>query len=136
MSEGPKPTPLAGEPPESAAVETLLAAARSHPLGTGYLVNGYLGSVAATFGVHAFVVEEARKRVLESEVQRRGSAPSLPGAVVACECWARDGLQSMPVLVSTDDKVEMVQRVIDAGFPKVEVTSFSHPKLLPQFADA
>ena len=61
---------------------------------------------------------------------------AFPESLVACECWARDGLQSMPVLVSTDDKVEMIQRVIDAGFTKVEVTSFSHPKLLPQFADA
>lgn len=56
--------------------------------------------------------------------------------IVACECWARDGLQSMPVLVSTEHKVEMIERVVRAGFPKVEVTSFSHPKLLPQFADA
>lgn len=56
--------------------------------------------------------------------------------IVACECWARDGLQSMPVLVSTEHKVEMIERVAQAGFPKVEVTSFSHPKLLPQFADA
>ncbi len=56
--------------------------------------------------------------------------------IVACECWARDGLQSVPTLVSTEHKVEMIERVVRAGFPKVEVTSFSHPKLLPQFADA
>ena len=56
--------------------------------------------------------------------------------IVACECWARDGLQSMPTLVSTEHKVEMIERVVRAGFRKVEVTSFSHPKLLPQFADA
>jgi hydroxymethylglutaryl-CoA lyase len=61
---------------------------------------------------------------------------SLPASVIACECWARDGLQSMPVLVPTDDKVEMLNRIVAAGFPKLEVTSFSHPKLLPQFADA
>ena len=60
----------------------------------------------------------------------------LPQPVIACECWARDGLQSMPVLVSTDDKVEMIDRIARAGFPKVEVTSFSNPRLLPQFADA
>ena len=60
----------------------------------------------------------------------------LPESVIACECWARDGLQSMPVLVSTDDKVEMLNRIVRAGFKKLEVTSFSHPKLLPQFADA
>ncbi len=60
----------------------------------------------------------------------------LPGSVVACECWARDGLQSMPVLVPTAQKLEMIERMLDAGFRKLEVTSFSHPKLLPQFADA
>ena len=61
---------------------------------------------------------------------------ALPARVIACECWARDGLQSMPQVVSTDDKVEMINRIARAGFPKMEVTSFSHPKLLPQFADA
>jgi len=61
---------------------------------------------------------------------------SLPPSVIACECWARDGLQSMPLLVSTDAKIEMINRIIASGFRKLEVTSFSHPKLLPQFADA
>lgn len=56
--------------------------------------------------------------------------------IVACECWARDGLQSIRSVVSTDDKVEMMNRIVAAGFRKLEVTSFSHPKLLPQFADA
>ena len=61
----------------------------------------------------------------------------LPGAsVVVCECWARDGLQSMPVVVPTSQKIEMIDRITAAGFKKVEVTSFSHPKLLPQCADA
>src|SRR5512147_2608537 len=61
---------------------------------------------------------------------------SFPESVTVCECWARDGLQSMPVLVPTSAKIEMIDRVTAAGFQKVEVTSFSHPKLLPQFADA
>ena len=56
--------------------------------------------------------------------------------IIACECWARDGLQSIPGLVPTNAKIEMIERIVDAGFPKVEVTSFSNPKLLPQFADA
>ncbi len=59
----------------------------------------------------------------------------IPESVTVCECWARDGLQSMPVLVPTAQKIEMIDRITDAGFKKVEVTSFSHPKLLPQFAD-
>jgi hydroxymethylglutaryl-CoA lyase len=60
---------------------------------------------------------------------------SIPQQVIVCECWARDGLQSMPVLVSTADKIEMINRAVRAGFKKIEITSFSHPKLLPQFAD-
>jgi hydroxymethylglutaryl-CoA lyase len=60
----------------------------------------------------------------------------IPADVIVCECWARDGLQSMPVLVSTAQKIEMINRAVRAGFRKIEITSFSHPKLLPQFADA
>jgi hydroxymethylglutaryl-CoA lyase len=61
---------------------------------------------------------------------------ALPDSVIPCECWARDGLQSMAVVVPTAEKVEMIDRCARAGFAKIEVTSFSHPKLLPQFADA
>jgi hydroxymethylglutaryl-CoA lyase len=56
--------------------------------------------------------------------------------IVVCECWARDGLQSVPTFVPTAHKIEMLNRITDAGFRKMEVTSFSHPKLLPQFSDA
>jgi len=42
----------------------------------------------------------------------------------------------MPVLVPTERKVEMINSIVAAGFRKVEVTSFSHPQRLPQFADA
>jgi len=56
-------------------------------------------------------------------------------SVTVCECWARDGLQSIPTVVPTDQKVEMINRIIASGVRKLEVTSFSHPKLLPQFAD-
>jgi len=62
--------------------------------------------------------------------------PEYPPAAVVCECWARDGLQSQPVVVPTAQKIEMIDRITAAGFQKVEVTSFSNPRLLPQFADA
>ena len=61
---------------------------------------------------------------------------TLPSKIKYCECWARDGLQSLSKVVSTQHKVEMINRFIDAGVTKLEVTSFSHPKYLPQFADA
>jgi hydroxymethylglutaryl-CoA lyase len=60
---------------------------------------------------------------------------ALPESVTLCECWARDGLQSWPEVVSTEHKLEMIHRITAAGVKKLEVTSFSHPKLLPQFAD-
>ena len=63
-------------------------------------------------------------------------ANKLPSEVVVCECWARDGLQSVPTFIPTSQKIEMIDRMTDAGFQKLEVTSFSHPKLLPQFSDA
>lgn len=61
---------------------------------------------------------------------------ALPPSVTICECWARDGLQSIPKVVPTAEKIEMIDRIQDSGVAKLEVTSFSHPKLLPQFADA
>ncbi len=60
---------------------------------------------------------------------------ALPKSVTVCECWARDGLQSIPKVIPTADKIEMIDRILDSGVKKLEVTSFSHPKLLPQFAD-
>ena len=47
----------------SQAVDDLLRRAREHPLGTGFLTDGALDSVAAVFQVHAFVVDAARDRL-------------------------------------------------------------------------
>ena len=47
----------------------------------------------------------------------------------------RDGLQSQPKLVSTDVKLELVSRLIDAGIRRMEVVSFVNPKRVPQMAD-
>lgn len=52
-----------------------------------------------------------------------------------CECFCRDGLQNRPEFVPTDRKIRMVDACTEAGFPLIEVTSFAHPKYLPQFAD-
>ncbi|MAF83321.1 MAG: hydroxymethylglutaryl-CoA lyase [Gammaproteobacteria bacterium] len=52
------------------------------------------------------------------------------------EVGPRDGLQSEPEILSTLAKVEFIQRAIDAGIRRLEVTSFVHPKRVPQMADA
>jgi hydroxymethylglutaryl-CoA lyase len=56
--------------------------------------------------------------------------------VTLCECFARDGLQHEPAFVPTDTKRALVERFAALGFPRVEATSYSNPKVVPQFADA
>lgn len=56
--------------------------------------------------------------------------------VTICECFARDGLQHEEAFIPTDVKVELIDRFTRIGFPRIEATSFSHPKHVPQFADA
>ena len=46
--------------PAQADVDWLIDAAGQHPLGVDYLLNGHLGTVAITFGCHAFTVVAAR----------------------------------------------------------------------------
>jgi len=52
------------------------------------------------------------------------------------EVGPRDGLQSEPEILSTATKIEFIRRAIDAGIRRLEVTSFVHPKRVPQMADA
>ena len=56
--------------------------------------------------------------------------------VSICEVGPRDGLQSEPELLSTEVKKEFITRSINAGIKNIEVTSFVHPKKVPQMADA
>ena len=52
------------------------------------------------------------------------------------EVGPRDGLQSEPEILPTEVKKEFIIRTIDAGIKQIEVTSFVHPKKVPQMADA
>ena len=56
--------------------------------------------------------------------------------VSICEVGPRDGLQSEPELLSTEVKKEFITRSVSAGIKNIEVTSFVHPKKVPQMADA
>ena len=56
--------------------------------------------------------------------------------VTLCECFARDGLQHEPAFIPTGTKRALVERFAAIGFPRVEATSYSNPKVVPQFADA
>ena len=56
--------------------------------------------------------------------------------VTIFEMGPRDGLQNEKTLISTDDKIKLVDMLSDCGFTKIEVTSFVSPKWVPQMADA
>ena len=49
-----------------------------------------------------------------------------------CEVGPRDGLQNEKTLLSTEDKLELVNGCSEAGFPVIEVGSFVSPKAVPQ----
>ncbi len=62
--------------------------------------------------------------------------PALPERVTVYEVGPRDGLQNEPSVVPLETKAELVQRLLAAGLPVVEATSFVHPRWVPQLADA
>lgn len=49
---------------------------------------------------------------------------------------ARDGLQNEPRLVSTADKLKLIEKLVQAGVTDIQATSFVHPRWVPQMADA
>ncbi len=51
------------------------------------------------------------------------------------EVGPRDGLQNEPREVPTAVKLELIERLADAGLPAVEATAFVSPKWVPQMAD-
>jgi hydroxymethylglutaryl-CoA lyase len=51
------------------------------------------------------------------------------------EVGPRDGLQNEPGEVPTAVKLELIERLADAGLPSVEATAFVSPKWVPQMAD-
>jgi len=63
----------------------------------------------------------------------------LPGKVRVVEVGPRDGLQNEPMVgglpVATAVKIELIERLADAGLPAVESTAFVSPKWVPQMAD-
>ncbi len=52
------------------------------------------------------------------------------------EVGPRDGLQNEKAILPAAQKIELIERLADAGLPAVEATSFVSPKWVPQLADA
>jgi len=60
---------------------------------------------------------------------------NLPNRVRIVEVGPRDGLQNEKREVPTEVKLELIERLADAGLPAVEATAFVSPKWIPQMAD-
>jgi hydroxymethylglutaryl-CoA lyase len=59
----------------------------------------------------------------------------LPPTVKIVDVGPRDGLQNERASVPTAIKIELIQRLANAGLPVVEATAFVSPKWIPQMAD-
>jgi len=73
---------------------------------------------------------------MNSNMLTQASSPKLHSDVEIVDVGPRDGLQSDAVTLPTAIKIELIQRLLDAGVRAVEVASFVNPKRVPQMADA
>lgn len=60
----------------------------------------------------------------------------IPKHIEFVEVGPRDGLQNEAAMISTENKISLINRAIEAGARRIEVTSFVNPKRVPQMADA
>ncbi|MFG6120778.1 hydroxymethylglutaryl-CoA lyase [Thalassobacillus sp. B23F22_16] len=60
----------------------------------------------------------------------------LPESVTIKEVGPRDGLQNETNKIATEDKVAWIDQLSETGLPYIEISSFVHPKWIPQLADA
>ena len=60
----------------------------------------------------------------------------LPRKIEIHEVVLRDGIQNEKKLVSTDQKIKLINALTECGVRRIEVSSFVNPRLVPQMADA
>jgi hydroxymethylglutaryl-CoA lyase len=72
---------------------------------------------------------------LGPELGQNSSTMRLPAKVKIVEVGPRDGLQNEPGTVPAPIKIELIDRLSDAGLMAVEATAFVSPKWVPQMAD-
>ena len=61
---------------------------------------------------------------------------NLPSFVKLVEVGPRDGLQNEKALITTAEKIRLINMLSDAGFLSIEAGSFVSPKWVPQMADS
>ena len=56
----------------------------------------------------------------------------LPKGITIFEVGPRDGLQNEPEFIPTEKKINLINKLTEAGCNKIEIGSFVHPKWIPQ----
>lgn len=64
------------------------------------------------------------------------SSMTLPKKAVICEVAPRDGFQAEDAWIPTETKIAIIRQLAQTGLTSMEVTSFVHPKAIPQLRDA
>ena len=58
-----------------------------------------------------------------------------PAEVSIYEVGPRDGLQNESQILPTDNKLELIEGLVEAGIRRIEITSFVNPRWIPAMAD-
>ena len=73
---------------------------------------------------------------MRASYDARALRTDTPPRIQLVEVAPRDGLQAEARTLSTEAKVQLIERLADAGHTVIEATSFVNPKTVPQLADA
>jgi len=65
-----------------------------------------------------------------------GLNENFPESITIIEVGPRDGFQNVRKEIPTEDKVKIINLLSMSGLKLIEVTSFTHPKWIPQLKDA
>jgi len=63
-------------------------------------------------------------------------SPSPHKRIYIQEVVTRDGFQAESAFIPTEEKIALIDRLSNAGYAKIEVSSFTSPKAIPMLADA
>lgn len=59
-----------------------------------------------------------------------------PKKINIIEVGPRDGFQNIDKFIDTNDKLDIIRKIGESGFKRIEVTSFVNPKWVPQMKDS
>src|SRR5699024_2233547 len=74
--------------------------------------------------------------ILMDRENKGGKLMNIPNDIHVIEIGPRDGLQNEKEFLKTENKISLIENLVQSGFKEIEATSFVHPKWIPNLADA